>query len=1313
MSDDLLNSVSQFNKEREELSDLREDIKSRMGPGKTTFAEDVRIGVSNVLQNVNRAGAETVNFLMDKNPGYNLYQKLAGEEDKPFTSQEDIAKGNEYIDTGLVVGEAKKKDPGVAGAVVQGLTSVAGTTALSIANPAYGIGMAYTQAYGSARNAVENLKKQGVSEDAANKVGWMMGISEAIAQLIPGYGGAAGKALAAKAVPTIVGGGVNTVQGFVANNYAYRVIAGDGNPEIAEMFNPYDPKNWLTDLATGSVPVAVRTGYRAAKDHQIVKQITPKLDSLKQSLQAEAKARKAALASMPKKQGRLELEGGQAVPKQPEQAWRNAQGEVIDRGRDTPAFKDHSAEADDTIKQMNLLDDDPISVILDAASVLNPKNPKEADLLNKANKSVDSALARMKQEHLASIEREQARERRIVNRGGDEPLVYKEWMRSNMRAKTRADSPTVGWDNQLSRWMEVTNLTEAKDLTTGDISKARWTSAKGMVGRLRNNLASGVQGLAQITNHPYLKYAAHVINEADRVTQNFVSRRVHPLADTYQKMTDTERVEVIRALQLGDEYQQEVNPKMLQQAGISERGQEFIKNYYNINKDFLRMHNNNLLAEGKDPIEAREGHVPSRWKGEYVTYAVDKKTGQLATVVIEPTFYQSMTAQRWLKKHNPNLIFSEISGKDTRTMHPDTLRIGIDKMKNILGQLPDNKTKEMLEAASMVLQAGNVESARRLYSFNQHELFKLGVDGYLGNRKWQDEVQNANDMFKSMVEYWEQGSISSNYMQVGRKIQQAIKDVEYEHPNVAELLNEIYQHNIMQRPNNAGEAMDRMLALPGIMTGLGANAVKNSAARVGNAMQMMTLGMYNAKFAAVQLGAMLQQGLPNLQLVADAVKADPKLMASETLAATMKNAFLTVDRKKGLSMLDDAEQKAIKYAEDRGMLTFSEFEYVRSFGETATKRSIQNLGNQSLAITDKLTRPAVYLAAFNLMRKSGYPQELAMETAASITQSAMVDYRQNMRAMLYNKHGTVGREASRLRSFIHGYTTNNVAMAKADKKAFAMSMMTLGLMAGTLGIPGVELADDIYRKMFGKSAFDSLGENTVREIIEFGAVSGISGMWFQPSFSMSHPFPDRDQKVLEWLFPYHSKAYKALSSGLEFMTDPRTSTAGNFAIDAAPLAVRGAIVEDFKRDKDNYKLDRRGTRENAVPMTDREWNWYRFGVSSTKLGIYQQRKWKFESNLRDQNKEIAETARKITNAYLDGEYHPKELQEDIKNYAETAGYDSFKRLAGAIRSQLVERNLTRSQKLTMRAKNSDRALIELLQREEAGLLAREREHSKR
>lgn len=1252
---------------------------------KTTASEDVRIGIGNTVNNLIRTGTEFQSSglgqsLLSMNPMYHAYKAITGDDAK--FDEERIVNAQENVDKGLGITEAKQKDPGVGGAIIQGLTGVAGTTAAAVANPIAGIGMAATQAYGAARNVTEGLQRQGVSEEAANKVGWAMGLSEAVTQLIPGVGGAAGKSIAAKVVPVIAASGINTVQGAVSNAYSYKVLGAEGHAEIAEAFNPYDPKNWATDMVTGAAPVAVKNAYRAGKDAAIVKKITPKLDSIKQDLIEFKKW-------STQKQQKLDLQKGQTFEQTP---LLRQNGE--DLGTEVTTRKDRREPLgpnpldDDVNTQLNLLTEDPVSKLLD----YKQENPNKAA---KVDKAVEMELAAMKQAHQERVDLAQSREAKKGFKGI--PFAY--------------EGEALGTEEgaKFNRFVDVTSRAEADAMKSSDISKSKWTSGSGITAKLRNNLASGVQGLAQITNNPYLKYAAHVINTADRLANRFISRKVHPLAEQYQKLNDTERVEVIRALQLGDQYEAEVLPQMLQKAGISENGQKFIQDYYETNKSFLNMHNQNLIAEGKDPIEARRGHVPSRWSGEYLTFGVDKKTGKLDTMIIEPTMYQALTAQNYLKKFNPNLEFTEISGKDLRNMRPDTMRIGLKKTKQLANSLPkDHALRMILDKAGIVLEAGNVESARKMYSFDQHELFKLGVEGHLGKKKWLDEVQNANDMFKSMVEYWEQGSVSSHYMKVGREIQRTATHIEDTQPNTAELLNEIYSHNLMQRPNEIGDLGNKALSLPGVMTGLGSNAISTSAAKVGNAMQMMTLGMFNARFAVVQLWSLFQQGLPNLMMVSNAVKQNPKMLAQETFMGTMKNALYITNRKAAKKLLDPGELQAMKFAEDRGMLNFSEFEYVRSFGESASKRRLTNLGNATLSATDKLTRPAVFLSAFNILRKAGYPQELAQETAANVTQSAMIDYRQNMRAMMYNKGGTVGREASRLRTFIHGYTTNAAAMAKTDKKAFLFHMTMLGLLGGTLGFPGVEFADDVYQEFTGKSMFDNLPDNIWRDVIEFGAASAGTGLWFQPSFSMAQVFPDRSQGIMEYMFPYHSKAANMFLKSGEFIMNPNTRTAGNAAIELSPLSVRGATVEAFKRDENDF---RRGTRgDKQYPMTDREWAWYRFGISTTELGKYQHRKWNFEKKWRDKEKELADVGRKIVDAYVTQEYAPKELQADLQLYGDEKGPEAVNRLIGAIQRQVRDLNFTTEEQLIR--SNTYGALKELLARERARVLASQREKAR-
>lgn len=1233
-------------------------------PQKTTFAEDIRIGAENVLNNILRSvGDVSLSAddpgIMGADPlrsGGDYSQGVSGFKGPEKEEAAQAAQG--VVEDVLVTEDAKKKDPGVGGAVVQGLTGVAGTTAAFMVNPAMGLGMAAMQTYGQARNTYESLVKQGVSEESATKIGVMMGVSEGISQLIPGYGGAAAKPLVSMAAPALVAGGTNVVQGLVFNNYAYKVLSGDeGRPDLAEQYNPYDPKNWITDFVTGAGPVAVRTGYSAVKDMHIAREVNAGLNSIKKDLQA-ARAEQVQLELLSTK-----------TKKKPVQA-------ELEAPEPTPLEKAKNADR----SQMSLLDDlevDPLSAFYEHAQ------------RSKSDKTREKRLDRVAE--LAEEERQRHKNFNDAMRAKEE--------RTNK--DTGEVLPGAEEGSSLDRFMTVDTLGEALYRNSPDINEGKAGQLSGWIAK---NLASGHAGLAQLSNSSYLKHISSLINDADRKAQGFVQNRVHPLAKKFQGLDDTERVMVMRALQLGDQTQAEVTPQMMQKAGMSEKAQDFINTYYTVNKSFLNMHNANLQSVGKDLIEARPGHVPSRWNGEYVVFATNKD-GKLQTVIVEPTVYQAKTAQEFLKKKDPTLKFSDISGPSVHGMRPDTLRIGLQAIGNLAKSSGNTDFGKMLKEVGKVLEAGNVESAKKLYSFDQHELAKLGVDGYLGNRKWKHDVENANDLFKSMVEYWEQGSVSSHYMSVGENIQKTITEIQDTHPNTANVMNELYNHNILQKPNDYGRTFNNVMELLGKSMGLGTNFASASSAKVGNVMQMMTLGMFNARFAAVQLSSLIQQGLPNMALVQHAVKQDPDMLMRHIFDAQIKNNSLqTFARNDRSKVFSTDEMAALKYAEDRGMLNFSEFEYVRSFGESATKRNLINAANASLAVTDRLTRPTVFIASYNMMREAGYPKKLAMETAANVTQAAMVDYRQNARAMMYNKLGVVGREASRLRTFVHGYMTNYAVLAKADKKAAALSTALLALMGGAIGIPGVELFDRIYANVTGESAFSEIENEDLRTLIEFGALSQQTGLWLHPSYSMATIFPDRQARIMDYAFPYLSKAGKGLFAAGEFMMNPNTQTAGTAAIENVPLSLRGKMVESFRREGD-FRLDSKGRKD--FYMSDAEWNWYRFGISTTDLGKFTYRRWNQIQKENEQKKDLAEMHTKIVDSYLVGEYKPDELRQDLVDYARAKGPEALMQLVAQIKQQAKTRELTPAARLAQSGSYS--SLMTILDRARAQVLVRSRE----
>ena len=924
---------------------------------------------------------------------------------------------------------------------------------------------------------------------------------------------------------------------------------------------------------------------------------------------------------------------------------------------------------------------------------VNVPKMKQLSLLDATSDPVAAAIAaRVRKNKKANIEgqskaeaTEQALEKMREDFKKQQEKVAEDLMKSEARARQALPGQGL-WGN----FGTVRSAAEANLYTHTDIPSSV----------LRDKAASGIRGLAALTGNRFLQYANTVLNEAHAKTRQFIHDEFATWFKAIEKMSDLDKVIINRALQMGDEYQRKISNEIMQKNGYTEQQQRFINRYYEASGKMLARRNAVLRELGLPLIEAREGHLPSRWRGDYVQFVFDKD-GNVVGVIQEQTIPAMWNAVQYMKKIDPTLTFSKRGAKEFAQVKATDLVSGIEMVTRLADTAGNPELKQKLAALKNASQLGGVEQSRNLYGFKKHEMYKKGVNGFLGKKAWKGEVDNAKDMFKAMAEYFEEGSASTEQMAIAGKMKALIHDLQtkYDKPKTAELLQQYMDTEAGRKENLLATLSGSALALLGQATGTGVSGPSKLMSKAQNVAQLTLLGTFNAKFALAQLYQLIQTGLPNFIALNRAVENGTVDLAKIAVTAAMKNLVLTAAdghlngklSKTIHKIFDPDEITALKYAQRHGLLQFSELENVKQFGDSVGVKKLRAAAEWTIKKSEQATRPAMYIASFNALRKAGYPMELAMETAHNVTQMAMIDYNQHQRAMIYKQSGAAGSAMGRLRTFTHGNLTNGVFLAKKSKADFMVAAITLGLFAGVAGMPGVSIVEDLWTDLTGKDMYASIPDN-IENWVRFGAVSNATGLWMQPTFSMDNIIPSTQRGFLDNAAPYLAFLAKGGAKTIDAVTSNTSRKYGEAAASLAPTQLRGFITEKVRRRPDNYSNDSRG--EKNIPMTDAEWTRHRWNMPSPEMGAFNAKRWKALSYNEKLAKEAQSIASSVTEKLIAREYVYKDLDADLRRYSEIMGPKVMSEMLSSIISKVESRNMTKEEKLI--ASESDKSLMDLL-----------------
>lgn len=111
------------------------------------------------------------------------------------------------------------------------------------------------------------------------------------------------------------------------------------------------------------------------------------------------------------------------------------------------------------------------------------------------------------------------------------------------------------------------------------------------------------------------------------------------------------------------------------------------------------------------------------------------------------------------------------------------------------------------------------------------------------------------------------------------------------------------------------------------------------------------------------------------------------------------------------------------------------------------------------SIAEQYNRQVSFIAAYRLAKEQGASKEDAFEMAKKAVQETQFSYSKSSRSNL--GRGVVGSTVLTFKTFLINYLEFLVRLAKHDKKAFAVAVGVLFLLAGAQGLPGADDLDDV------------------------------------------------------------------------------------------------------------------------------------------------------------------------------------------------------------------------------------------------------------
>lgn len=765
---------------------------------------------------------------------------------------------------------------------------------------------------------------------------------------------------------------------------------------------------------------------------------------------------------------------------------------------------------------------------------------------------------------------------------GNARAMYKELkkMQEPPKALVNHEDPALRVINDipgLKSWKDEISLGErTPEELKPDILKEKdlddsWSSRAG------RQLISGGKLLGYGTQNTVVRYVVQnvdrALREASRGIDHLILNDKTGFKPKWEKLPKDEMAEAWATL-ITHEGKTELTRDQLIDLHLSDRQIDAMMALRDADNHVHAMLNEARAAVGKPPIEKRLGHLPSRFRGDFLVRARDAE-GHLIHMLGANTKFGAEAIKKQMQEKFPELKFDNVTHESMhRFKDASDVQMGYQMLVDALSA-DDPKVKALEDAYGEYMKKQGYD----MLAFKRHFKNKVGVEGFEGGKVWEDGLTNAQEGLRSIM----------NYMDHAMKWAEMNKNV----PNVKAILKDkdiaaaqpvatgwarAYMDQAMGRSTDMARTIDKLADFVANQTGFGQSLMVKGIRDTKMFVTAMYLGFLNVGFSISQMAQVMQT-----------IPAWMHMMKNKGAEASLMKSYFdgAIDGVKGYAggreSMTVLGREAWEYAKEYGIVEPKILEDVKTLADKDMNKWLKTIATGNMTYFERMARTMAYMSWVHFLHASG---EFKMgrslyEAASSMTDMTMVDYRQHERPMIYKQMGIFGEAANALTTFKHNYYSQAYALGKhrkgiEDKSGqrgpaggygpIATYVGLLAVMAGMVGMPGREDLDGLIR-MWNK--FGNVYVPTTREAmleylpdsVTFGPLSALSGMDISSKFSAANAIPD------DWFsafMPFAGTVGDVAKEGMEFAMNPNM-TSGMQAINkASPNSLKWASEEYFK-----------------------------------------------------------------------------------------------------------------------------------------------------
>ncbi len=721
---------------------------------------------------------------------------------------------------------------------------------------------------------------------------------------------------------------------------------------------------------------------------------------------------------------------------------------------------------------------------------------------------------------------------------------------------------------------------------------------------VRDVTISGINGMTMLKrDNPVLNFARHSLqeyrNRSTKFSKDYITSN-DGVATTYSKLKGPERVEAVEILREAAAARIEITPENIGKLGLKPAQEAYVLSVRKAMDAQWDMAADSLGEAGRAAFIKREGYLPNMFTGSYKSLIGTMKDGVFKTseVAQADTRAGRNAVVKAALKNNPNAHVIELPRVGLKQIgRSSDLFNGFNDIMNTIAK-HDPRFAELQMNAQMKINDAN----HRLMNFDVHEMVKKGVKGSVGDISTLSRKQNAEQLGKGIIDFLEQGADYYSSQKALNDIGEVLTSPDTAHlPNTRQVVAEHLKHVTGHDLNPIGNALNWTIDGMFKMLGVSPKVPLNGARGLKTAMGIHMMGLWNPTFTALQFTQVLTGALPEMLKVGGKLGGKADAMVSATTAGPILGVMKAAKQlgKPVPDFVPKHMQEAFQYAQDHGIMDFSELEIAHTATRSKAVNVAEKVGSLPISIGEKMTRPPVFMAFADIFHKFGLDNTEAFQAAQHATNMAMGDYHPAERPKIYAQLGVVGEFGGALTTFKHNALTQMYIRGQdviaADKQGKRLvtpalaALATASLFQGISGMPGFDELDAVYQwatgMMGNKQGITETALKDAPDWSKYGYLSASSGLDFQSRASMARVLPEMKAGSL-------SPQMSVLGDiGLKAFTYGKYKDEQSFnelMRSITPSGLKGATEEALMVDDKGYVSNSKQELMPPEPRTDKE-----------------------------------------------------------------------------------------------------------------------------